>query len=178
MCNFLPLMLLTVSIPWAKWLLAAMLLAYFPMMAVLILGLRRLARSTRLPDADCVPVTVIVSARNEERDFPRCIAALRALDYPAGKLQIVLVNDHSDDRTGEIIAAAAAEDSRVVAMDAAALPRNGLEAKARGIAHGFTRATGEWVFITDADASVHPQWLRQMLGRVTPQTGMVAGAVE
>ena len=154
-----------------------MLVAYFPMMAVLLLGLRRLAHSVRLSDAACGTVTVIVSARNEERDLPACIASLRALDYPAGKLQIVLVDDHSTDGTAGIIAAAAAADSRVIAVDAARLPPNGLEAKARGLAHGFTRATGDWVFITDADASVHPQWLRHMLGRVTARTGMVGGVV-
>ncbi len=154
-----------------------MLVAYFPMMAVLLLGLRRLVGSVRLGDAECVPVTVIVSARNEERDLPRCIESLRALDYPAGKLQIVLVDDHSTDSTGQIIAAVAAADSRVTAVDAAALPPNGLEAKARGVAYGFTRATGDWVFITDADAAVHPQWIRHMLGRVAPQTGMVGGVV-
>jgi 1,2-diacylglycerol 3-beta-glucosyltransferase len=161
----------------ARLILLALLAAYFPMMAVLLFGLRRLAKSVRLPDAACVPVTVIVSARNEERDLPRCIASLRALDYPADKLQIVLVDDHSTDSTGRIIERAAAADSRIIAVSAVALPANGLEAKARGLAYGFTQATGEWVLITDADASVHPQWLRHMLGRVTPATGMVGGVV-
>jgi cellulose synthase/poly-beta-1,6-N-acetylglucosamine synthase-like glycosyltransferase len=147
------------------------------MIAVLLFGLRRLARSRRVADGNVVPVTVLVSARNEERDLPRCIAALIALDYPADKLQIILVDDHSDDATGAIVAAAAAANANVLALHSNALPPNGLEAKARGIAHGFGRATGEWVFITDADAAMHPLWIRHMLGRVTPRTGMMGGTV-
>jgi cellulose synthase/poly-beta-1,6-N-acetylglucosamine synthase-like glycosyltransferase len=156
---------------------AAVTLPYFPVVLALLAGVRRLRRSVRLADAACGPVTVLVSARNEERDLPRCIASLLALDYPAGKLQIVLVDDHSTDATGAIIDAAAAQTAHVLALHSAALQPNGLEAKARGIAYGFTRSTGEWVLITDADAVVHPQWVRHMLGRVTPRTGMTGGTV-
>lgn len=157
--------------------IAVWVLAYFPMMAVLLLGFRRLPRSKRLPDADCGDVTVVVSARNEEKDLPACIASLVTLDYPTAKLQIVLVDDHSTDSTGEIIDAAAKVHTNIIALHSATLPPNGLEAKGRGIAHGFTRATGDWVFVTDADARVHPQWIRHMLGRATARTGMVGGTV-
>ncbi len=164
------------SAPW-QWAVVALTLPYFPVIVALLFGLRRLPSSVRLADDACVPVTVLVSARNEERDLPRCIASLFALDYPAGKLQVVLVDDQSSDATGAIVDAAAAGHGHLVALHTSALPSNGLEAKARGIAHGFTRATGDWVLITDADAAVHPLWIRHMLGRVTPHTGMTGGTV-
>ena len=162
---------------WWQWAIVALTVPYFPVIITLLAGVRRLPRSVRLADAACVPVTVIVSARNEERDLPRCIASLMALDYPAGKLQVVLVDDRSDDATGPIVDAAASQHAHVLALHTAALPPNGLEAKARGIAHGFAKATGDWVFITDADAAVHPSWIRHMLGRATPRTGMTGGTV-
>ncbi len=166
-----------IPVTWWQWTIAVWVLAYFPMMAALLLGLRRLPRSQRLPDASCDAITVTVSARNEERDLPACIASLVALDYPPAKLQIILVDDHSTDSTGEIIDAAAKAHTNITALHSASLPPNGLEAKGRGIANGFAHATGDWVFITDADASVHPQWLRHMLGRATEKTGMVGGTV-
>lgn len=122
-------------------------------------------------------ISVIVSARNEERDLPACIASLLALDYPRKRIQIILVNDLSTDGTGAIIDAAAAANPHVVALHTAALPSNGLEAKARGIAHGFSAATGEWVLITDADGTVRPEWARHMLGYVDAKTGMAGGAL-
>ena len=124
-----------------------------------------------------MPVTVVVSARNEARDLPRCIASLLALDYPRHSLQIVLVNDFSTDDTGRIIDAAAAAHAHVVALHSATLAANNLEAKARGVAHAFAAATGEWVCITDADGAVAPEWIRHLLGRVTAHTGMCGGAL-
>lgn len=170
-------MALPVPAAWWQWTAVVLTVPYFPVIAALLVGVRRLPRSVRLENAACMPVSVIVSARNEERDLPRCIAALLALDYPAGKLQVILVDDRSDDATGAIVDAAAARHPHVVALHTADLPPNGLEAKARGVAHGFTRATGEWVFVTDADTAVHPLWIRHMLGRATPRTGMTGGTV-
>lgn len=150
---------------------------YFPVMTLLGLGFARLRRSRRANDGECVGVTVLVSARNEERDFPACLSSLLALDYPREKLQIVLVDDLSTDGTGALIDQAAPAHAHIVAIHSSTLPPNGLDAKARGIAHGFAHATGDWVLITDADATVHPQWIRHMLGRVTAETGMVGGVL-
>ena len=38
-------------------------------------------------------------------------------------------------------------------------------------------ATGDWVFITDADAEVHPQWLKHSLSAVDQETGMTGGSI-
>ena len=160
----------------APW-IAVWVGAYFIAVPALLLALVRLPRSRRLPDARCGPVSVVVSARNEERDLPACLDALAALDYPRHLLQIVLVDDRSTDATGSLIDAFAATHPHAVAIHTAALPDNGLEAKARGIAHGFARATGTWVLITDADARVAPGWVRHLLGDADEGVGMVGGAV-
>ncbi len=144
---------------------------------VLVLGIRRLARSRSISDAQAPAVTVVVSARNEERDLPRCLAALLALEYPAGMLQLVLVNDRSTDGTGALIDAVARAHPHVLALHTSALPDNGLAAKARGIAHGFAHATGAWVLITDADAAVPPKWVRHMIGAATCEDTVVGGTV-
>lgn len=143
----------------------------------LLVGMSRLPRSRAVSDADAPMVSVLVTARNEARDLPRCLEALLALDYPPGKLQLVLVDDLSTDGTGAMIDAAAAAHAHVVALHTAQLRDNGLEAKARGIAHGFTRATGEWVLITDADAAVPPTWVRHLLGAVDASVTVVGGTV-
>jgi GT2 family glycosyltransferase len=50
-------------------------------------------------------VSVVVPVRNEERTIARCLAALRAQDYPADRTEILVVDGMSDDRTREIVAA-------------------------------------------------------------------------
>lgn len=150
----------------------------YPLAVVgLVLGIRRLPRSQSISDAQAPAVTVVVSARNEERDLPRCLSALLALDYPEGKLQLVLVNDRSTDGTGALIDAVARAHPHVLALHTSSLPDNGLAAKARGVAHGFAHATGEWVLITDADAAVPPTWVRHMLGAVKPGDTVAGGTV-
>jgi 1,2-diacylglycerol 3-beta-glucosyltransferase len=150
----------------------------YPLIAlVLVLGIRRLPRSRAVSDDAAPTVSVVVSARNEARDLPRCLEALLALDYPSRKLQIVLVDDRSDDGTGALIDAAARAHGHIVALHTAQLPDNGLEAKARGIAHGFAAARGEWVLITDADAKVPRTWVRHLLGEAGPDVTVVSGSV-
>lgn len=153
-------------------------IAIYPLAILgLLLGIRRLPRSRPVSDAEAPTVTVLVSARNEARDLPRCIASLLALDYPAGKLQLVLVDDCSTDRTGDLIDATARAHSHVVALHTSALPDNGLKAKARGVAHGFARASGDWVLITDADAALPKLWVRHMLGAVDANVTVVGGTL-
>ena len=47
--------------------------------------------------------TIIVAARNEETNIENCLRSLNELEYPVGKLEIIIVNDDSDDNTGQII---------------------------------------------------------------------------
>ena len=159
------------------WWIVVWLGAYFAVFWPLIWGTRRLRTSTPLADGAGVRVSVVVSARNEERDLPRCIGSLLSLDYPHDLLEIILVDDLSDDATGRMIDDTAREHSHVRALHTRELPDNGLQAKARGLAHGMARATGEWVLITDADATVPTGWVRHLLGGVSPSTGMVGGAI-
>lgn len=152
-------------------------LSYLVVVAILLVGVMRLPRSRRLDDAQCPSVSVVVSARNEAAELPACIDSLLALDYPGDRLQLVLVDDRSTDATGALVDAAAAQHAHVVALHTERLPSNGLEAKARGLAHGIAHATGDWVLITDADARVPREWARHLLGRLTPATTMVGGTI-
>ena len=122
-------------------------------------------------------ISVVVSARNEEKDFPECIESLLKLDYPKELLQIILVNDRSEDGTKDLINLYASKNENVLALHTEDMPETHLEAKARGVAWGMKHATGDWVFITDADGEVHPQWLIKSLSATNANTGMIGGAV-
>ena len=68
------------------------------------------------PDEELPAVSILVPCRNEELVIAETIRSLLALDYPAWKLEILIVNDASTDRTGEI---ARGQDSggRVLVID-------------------------------------------------------------
>src|SRR5437867_9724705 len=48
-------------------------------------------------------VSVIITARNEEQDIASKIENTLALDYPKGKLEVIVASDCSTDRTDEIV---------------------------------------------------------------------------
>ena len=122
-------------------------------------------------------VSIVVSARNEEQDLPACIDALLDLKYPKELLQIILVNDRSTDATAHIVNEAAKLHNHINAYHSVDFAENGLEAKARGLSIGMQHATGEWIFITDADGRVQPEWITHMLSGDLSKVGMIGGVL-
>mgnify|MGYP003352745261 FL=1 len=49
------------------------------------------------------PVSIIIPARNEEDNIGRCLESILAQDYPMEMMEIIVVDDQSDDRTVEIV---------------------------------------------------------------------------
>jgi glycosyltransferase involved in cell wall biosynthesis len=98
-------------------------------------------------------VSVIVPARNEEVSLKSCLHSLVA---QAGvTFEIIVVDDHSTDRTREIASAFSnsAGHPRVCVIEAGPLPA-GWTGKNNAVATGAKTARGEWLLFTDAD-TVH-----------------------
>ena len=47
--------------------------------------------------------SVIIAARNEEENLPALLKDLTKQSYPLDKLEVIIVNDRSTDRTGEVL---------------------------------------------------------------------------
>ncbi len=89
-------------------------------------------------------LSVIIPARNEETSLGTC---LESLDGQTGiDFEIIVVNDHSTDRTREI----AEKFQKVRVIDADAL-RDGWTGKNNAVATGARQARGQWLLFTDAD---------------------------
>jgi cellulose synthase/poly-beta-1,6-N-acetylglucosamine synthase-like glycosyltransferase len=112
-------------------------------------------------------VAVIVAAYNEEDSIERRIANLRALDYPAELLEIIVTSDASSDRTEELAEAAGVRvirnprGGKVAAQDAA------------------VRATdAEVVAFSDANCTWAPDALRKLVRNLAdPKVAYVCGAL-
>jgi GT2 family glycosyltransferase/sugar lactone lactonase YvrE len=96
-------------------------------------------------------VSVVVCAYNAADTLEDCLTSLESLTYP--DYEIILVNDGSRDRTGDI----GHNHSRVRVID---IPNGGLSA-ARNV--GLAAATGEIVAYTDADVRVDRDWLTYLI---------------
>jgi chlorobactene glucosyltransferase len=99
-------------------------------------------------------VSVVVAARNEERDLPVCLDGLLAQDYP--NLEVIVVDGGSTDRTREV---ARERGGRVRLIEEPPLP-DGWVGKNWACHTGFQASSGEWVLFTDADMRYHPTAIR------------------
>src|SRR5437870_8030936 len=87
------------------WISAAWLLYIFVGYPIVLwtIGCFRRSRYTSHRDFT-LPVSVLISARNEEKDIAWKIKETLEWDYPAGELEVLVASDASEDRTDEIVA--------------------------------------------------------------------------
>ena len=108
-------------------------------------------------------VSVILPARNEGHYIARCLDSLLGQDYP--NFEIIAINDSSTDGTGEIIKAYAANDLRVMHIDASPKPE-GWTGKNWACYQGYLQARGELLMFTDADSKHLPSTMSLAVGHL------------
>lgn len=93
-------------------------------------------------------LSVIVPARNEEHDIVDALYSV--LNQQGLDLEVIVVNDHSTDRTGALAEEIARGDSRVTVLHDPPL-QSGWLGKANAMQYGSAKATGDYLVFTDAD---------------------------
>ena len=106
-------------------------------------------------------VSVLVPAKNEEDTLFAAVQSLLQVDYP--DLEIILINDRSTDRTGEVAERLAQLDPRIRRIDIEQLPEGWL-GKVHALQQGVRASSGEWLLFTDADIHFAPQALKKAIG--------------
>ncbi len=100
-------------------------------------------------------VSVIVPARNEERNLPRLLPTLLRQHYP--DYEVLVVDDQSTDATPSILASWAEKDGRLKVVEGRELPQDrGWRGKPYAMQQGVEQAHGEWLLFTDADTTHAP----------------------
>jgi len=95
-------------------------------------------------------VSIIVPARNEEEFIGKCLDSLIKQNYE--NYEIVVIDDSSDDATGEIISKYAKKYSKIIPVSARPKPE-GWMGKNWACMEGYRKSSGELLLFTDADTS-------------------------
>ena len=106
---------------------------------------------------DCPLVSVMVPAKDEEDSITECLESLAAQDYP--NLEILVVDDRSEDRTAEIVEEFAKRDPRFRLHQIKELP-DGWTGKTHALHHCQREAKGEFLLFVDADTRLDPSCVR------------------
>ncbi len=118
-------------------------------------------------------VAVFVGCKNEELVVDGMVTALLALDYPADRLTLVVVNDGSDDATGAKLDAWAAIEPRLKVLHRAVGSGGG---KSGALNDALTMVEAEVVLVFDADHEPEPTALRRLVRHFRdPAVGAVMG---
>ncbi|MGN6591758.1 MAG: oligosaccharide flippase family protein, partial [Terriglobales bacterium] len=125
------------------------------------------------PDADWPRLSVIVAAHNEAAHIEARIADLRAQDYPADRVEILVSEDGSTDGTAALLERLAAEPAAPPLRLCTAPGRAG---KAAALNRAAAAAGGEVLVFTDANNTFAPLALRHLAAPFAdPAVGAVTG---
>lgn len=142
------------------------LLLASPWVVLPIVAVLRMRGSRTLDDESSTPpdgaplVTVVVPARDEAHNIGRCVRSILASTYP--RLEVVVVDDHSTDGTGDIARQAAAGDARLRVLANPDLS-GGWFGKQWACANGAAAARGELLLFADADTAQAPDLITRLV---------------
>lgn len=113
-------------------------------------------------------VSVVIPAYNEEKQIAGAIDAVLAQDYPAERLQILILSDASTDATDRIVGEYSARGVELLRM-----PQRSGKTRAENLACASLR--GEIIVNTDASVRLHPAAIRELVSKMAdPSVGVAS----
>lgn len=108
-------------------------------------------------------VSIIIAARNEEKNIGDCIQSIADQSFPANKFEIIVTDDHSTDNTVSVIQSFKKENIRVIHL-ADFLENKILNSyKKKSIETALKFAQGTLIVTTDADCIAPKKWLETLV---------------
>lgn len=109
-------------------------------------------------------ISLLIPARNEAREIGNTLSAVLAQDYP--DFEIILVDDQSDDGTGDMARAFAVKSGGRLHVMTGTTPQNGWLGKPWALMQAAQAARGELFIFMDADSRLQPGALRWTAARL------------
>ena len=105
-------------------------------------------------------ISIIIPARNEERNIKPCLQSISAQLYPKDLFEVIVVDDFSTDRTADVIKACGGENISMFSLKDFAQEGQLNSYKKKAIEIGISKAKGGLIVTTDADCIVKNKWLQ------------------
>ena len=121
---------------------------YSLMLLILLLSVRK-SRLINTTDWN-TKISILIAARNEERNIETCLKSILNQIYPSHLLEIIVVDDHSEDKTFELAKNTLHESK--IAYQVLSLKNIGTQGKKAALEYGMSKASGELIICTDADS--------------------------
>ncbi len=114
-------------------------------------------------------VSIIVPVRNRPKDIQSCVSSLMDLSFPRERLEIIIVDDASEDLTSKVVDEFQVKRLRTIKREGASYCRN----------LGAEHAKGEILCFLDSDCVADTFWIREIVSTFRdPHVGACGGGVE
>lgn len=110
--------------------------------------------------------SLLIPARNEEKNLPHCLKSLLKQKSIPQKIEYILIDDFSTDRTSNIADSFQKQGLQLIEMAKIQPNFKGPAYKKQAILQGIKSSTGDYLITTDADCSFKEQWIHNMLTQV------------
>lgn len=133
---------------------------YFLLVTYMYKGWKGVPFSRFEPYEERISVSVIIAVRDEEKNIERTIESLLQQNYPKFLTQIIIVDDHSTDRTAEIVKSYANQGIELIQLNEKEVFNS---YKKLAIATAIQQAKGEVIVTTDGDCRMGELWLSTLM---------------
>ena len=124
-------------------------------------------------------ISIIIPARNEEGNIGECLASILSCGYPEELYEILVIDDHSTDRTYEIVTAFEKSHIKCLKLKDYLDGQELNSYKKRAIEIGINNSKGDLILTTDADCTVKKDWLKTITALYeTASPVMIIGSVK
>ncbi|MDR2272183.1 MAG: glycosyltransferase [Sphingobacterium sp.] len=144
--------------------LSYLLISFACVYAILVLWMRRgwaAIQTAQSPLTYTKTVSVIIAARNEELNIRRTIEAILNQNFRSELLELIIIDDHSDDNTSAVVREYAERGVKLIQLN-----ENGRmnSYKKLAISRAIDCCKGEIIITTDADCRMGTNWLATVIG--------------
>ena len=124
-------------------------------------------------------ISVIIPARDEEHNIAQCLAAVLAQNYPKDLFEVIVIDDHSTDKTYEVVTAIDTDKRlQCIKLSEHIDDQDVTSYKKLALSTGIAQANGELIVTTDADTFMSEDWLRSIAAMYEERNpAMIVGPV-
>ena len=159
-------------IEYISYLLLGLICVYIRQIIFFYRGLSRLTNGT---NSFHHSITIIIPARNEENNIGRCLESLQHQNYPKEKLNIIVVDDQSSDRTAQIVKEFSIRSPFIITLLHTDVTSTIRSPKIRALTMGIQHSLNEIIVTTDADCVASPEWISSINTYFEEHVGVVTG---
>jgi cellulose synthase/poly-beta-1,6-N-acetylglucosamine synthase-like glycosyltransferase len=107
-------------------------------------------------------ISIIIAARNEEKNIGTCIESIIRQTFPSNKFEVIIINDHSTDNTVSVVLSYKQENIYLINLEDFTQDQILNSYKKKSIETAIQFAKGELIVTTDADCVAPEKWLETL----------------